>query len=856
MRADDWIALKTLFLKGADLTGMQREKFLEEHGTDTEVGDLLRRFLSVGESDGPAIFQACWLPSGSEDELTASPGRAFECGELLRGRFEIVGFVGEGGAGEVYRAYDHDQNIFVALKTLRRELHVKDAEADLLRNELNTARSVSHPGICRLHDAHLPVEDGERAFVSMELLEGETLAQRIRREGPLSLGEADRIVRQMIPALAAAHEKGVVHRDLKCGNVMLCIADRRVVIMDFGLARDISLTKAGGLESTAHFAGTPAYMPPERLRGKRAGYTADIYAFGVILFEMTTGRLPFEGGTAAEVVAARLSDAAPSPKRYRRDLDPRWVYLIKKCLEAEPGNRPQSFQEIERLLEQQPPVLWNRRGAILWGTLAAATATGIAGWVRSGRGKGIVTLEVYEFANQTGKAEFNYICIGMGNELARRISQLPWVLVVPMRATFSLAGARAASRKDSELSLAGFLQMEGSEPVLALKLQGREGRVAWEQKYSQSAWTNTAVLQSEVVGKVTATLAAALDSAGKGSGKATATEATRNGTAFDLYLRATYLLQEQSADSVSAAIQHLERAVSQDAHFALAYASLGEAYLALQNFGGRDIRTAELARGYAERAVREDPALAEAHAVLGAVRQLEWDWRGAESSYDEAIRIKRSFARAYRWRAGLKLQFARFDESLEDNSAARELDPYDRSAIAGNGLCLLFAGRTQAAAEFLQREIADRDLPAARYNLAQAYAVLGAHSGAAEADRYRQLGVAQAERIVAVEQRVPASKGELSAKAFGIVYAMQGDGKKVEPYLSRLTLLVEEGYTSPGTLAMILAPLGRLEEAMAAIQRSVDARDRFVQLLRVNVFLERLRGRTDFEAVLKATRLI
>ena len=313
-----------------------------------------------------------------------------------------------------------------------------------------------------------------------------------------------------------------------------------------------------------------------------------------------------------------------------------------------------------------------------------------------------------------------------------------------------------------------------------------------------------------------------------------------NSAALDCFMRASHLSQEQSAESTRVANRKSRTGSLPRPPLRPCLCFPREAYLAQQNFGVRDPRFASLARNYAERAVREESSLAEAHAVLGAVRQQDWDWSGAESSYNEALRLKPSFARAYRWRAGLILQFARTQETLADIRKAIELDPYDRSAITSNGICLLFAGQPKAAATYLSSQIADRDLPAARYNLSQAYSRLGQISQGKSAESYFAQALDQAPTS-RIERRSPGDPSELSTKAFAIAFAAQGNESAAEPYLRRLETLVNAGKSNPGSLAMIYSPLMRLDQAFDAIGRAVAIRDRFVFLLRVNVFLENVR---------------
>ena len=854
MTPADWQLVKSLFLEGEALPARDRQAMLLQLKENEEAAKLLSALFEQPESAGPRLSEPCWVPPNP-----SSPApRAFQVGERLIDRFEVVGFLGAGGVGEVYRAYDHTQSVFVALKTLRTSLGLDEGALRMLRNELNTARSITHPNICRLYDLHWPTEDGGRPFFTMELIEGETLAERIHREGRLSAESARPLVDQLFDALAAAHDHGVIHRDLKTGNIMLCAGSGRLVVMDFGLARGIESTPVGSSSPTAHFAGTAAYMAPEQLRGKRASFSSDIHALGVVLFEMVTGRRPFEGATIVEIASRRLNEKAPSARQWAPGLNRSWDIAISRCLAVHATDRPPSVLAVRRLLDQPPPWLGSRRSMLAGSALLAAPilAAG-AYWAQRLRTTPILTLALFDVENQSGDRKLDYLCRGVSNELLRRLSQLSWISVVPMHVNRRPTGIKAPAA----LALAGVLQSGSGDPVFRFTLSGERSQApAWSQAFALKDWNNMVALQDAVAATVTArlrthaspgwpSLTAQVESARSVSSP------TANSAALDSYMRASQLLQEQSAESVRIAIDYLEQAVSADPHFALAYASLGEAYLALQNFGVNDSKTAERARNYAQRAIQEEPGLAEGHAVLAAVRQLDWDWAGSEASYNEALRLKPSFARAYRWRAGLHLQFARFQQALDDNEMSWKLDPYDRSAIAGHGLCLLFGGKPKEAADFLSREIADRDLPSARYNLGQAYARLGQLSAGAEAQQYFSKALAEAERVAQIERRSPAFKSELSAQMFAFAWSVQGKAKEAAPYLEHLESVVEQEKISPGFLARFYTPLRRIEDALTALERAVDVRDRFVFYLRIDCFLENLRGEPRFQRLLRTVGL-
>ena len=271
----------------------------------------------------------------------------FAPGAVLDGRYRIIGLIGRGGMGEVYRADDLKLGQPVALKFLPRDLAEDPVRRERFFAEVRIARQVSHPNVCRVYD--IGEFDGLH-FLSMEYVDGEDLASLLKRIGRLSTDKAVEVARQMCAGLAAAHDKGVLHRDLKPANVMLD-GRGRVRITDFGLATAIEEAAA---ESGLY--GTPSYMAPEQLAGKPASARSDIYSLGLVLYEMCTGRKPFEASSIAELRRMANEDAPPSPSSMSRDIDPVVERVILRCLEKDPRARPASAIQVAAALPGGDPL--------------------------------------------------------------------------------------------------------------------------------------------------------------------------------------------------------------------------------------------------------------------------------------------------------------------------------------------------------------------------------------------------------------------------------------------------------------------------------------------------------------------
>ena len=338
---EHWASVKALFEAALDQEPAGRSLFLMEHCSDqhlrSEVERLLREHQEAGTFLSTPVLRDLLFDAKA---LPPVPGLAE--GQILAGRFRILGFIATGGMGEVYKAVDTRLGRQVAIKLVSETFNQR------FEREARTIASLNHPCICALHDI------GPNYLV-MEYLEGETLAARIKR-GPLSLSETLNIAIATASALRSAHAKGIVHRDLKPGNIMLTQSGAK--LLDFGLAKYEQLSVAGEetltmpISDTAQVVGTLLYMAPEQLQGKPADARSDIFAFGCVVYEMLSGKRAFDRQSSADIIVA-LSREEPRPLRELvRDVPDDLRRLIKKCLRKQPEERYASIAEVEHQLEQ------------------------------------------------------------------------------------------------------------------------------------------------------------------------------------------------------------------------------------------------------------------------------------------------------------------------------------------------------------------------------------------------------------------------------------------------------------------------------------------------------------------------
>jgi serine/threonine protein kinase len=344
----NWDTIKGLFAAALELDPADRPEFLLKNSHDLLVRAEVERLLAEHEQAGSFLS----APALGNCNPEAEPqNRRFQSGELLAGRFKIVRFIAAGGMGEVYEAEDLELREHVAVKTILPGILREPTAASRFKREIHLARRVTHPNVCRIFDLfrHAPDQgDEETLFVSMELLNGKTLAEQLETNGRITMQEALPLVTQMASALSAAHDVGIVHRDFKPGNVVLVPAKQetqnvRVVVTDFGLASrslssvvDFSTTT---LTTENDLSGTPAYMAPEQIEGHPATPASDIYALGLVIYEMVTGQRPFHGDNPRSAALKRLSVAPPPPRVLVPELTSVWERVILRCLEREPAKR-------------------------------------------------------------------------------------------------------------------------------------------------------------------------------------------------------------------------------------------------------------------------------------------------------------------------------------------------------------------------------------------------------------------------------------------------------------------------------------------------------------------------------------
>jgi len=351
---EKWETVKTLFAAALELPAEKRPAFLRLECADSTLRQEVDRLLIEYDQAGSTLSHA---PFGNPAPPRHLSPR-FESGKILAERFRILRFVAAGGMGEVYEAEDLELRECLAIKTIRPEALERSDTVARFKREVHLARRVTHPNACRIFDLFLHKPSGSDIaeatyFVSMEFLRGETLAERLHRQGRFSMIDALPLIHQMAAALSAAHDAGIVHRDFKPGNVVLVEeqAGIRAVVTDFGLAyQSASSTADTALTTSSGQLGTIAYMSPEQLEGHSATAGSDIYALGLVIYEMVAGKRPFESESLISIAAKRLAEPAPSPRGIEPSLSPVFESVVLRCLERDPRKRFAQARDVSTAL--------------------------------------------------------------------------------------------------------------------------------------------------------------------------------------------------------------------------------------------------------------------------------------------------------------------------------------------------------------------------------------------------------------------------------------------------------------------------------------------------------------------------
>ena len=806
-----------------------------------------------GNVDGEAPTEGTPAPSGPRPP-GGQPG-IFDPGAVLGGRYRIDNRIGIGGMGAVYKARDLELDRDVALKVIRPEFEADEEVLQRFKQEIILAREITHRNVVRIYD--LGQAEGIK-FISMEFIEGKDLTAMIRESGPMSVEDAALVVEQICLALDAAHQEGVVHRDLKPQNVMIA-ADGRVVVMDFGIARslqDSSMTQTGAL------LGTPDYMSPEQVKGEQVDARTDIFALGIILFELLTGTLPYTGDTPMATMFKRTQEKAKPVRDLNPELPPYVGDIIRRCLEIQPHKRYQSAREILQDLGA-----WRGGGTqmTMGPTMMAVRPTTTAGSKRLKYGliggaalavvalvtaavllwpegepspeaaaiaaavpapsADAVSLAILPFKNATGDPELDWLTDGLAEMLRTDVGQSASLRTVSSDRLHQILSDLRLSAADSmeEVTLRRVAEFGNADTVVWGQFARLGDQIRIDATVRDFERHNTVTLKAEadsedelleavngLAEEVRGSLA--LSRAGRRELEAQAfLPSSQSVSALRRYNEG--LTQLREGNNLEA-VTSFETAVEADPEFALAHAKLAQSYDTLgrsQKADEASGRAVELADGLPD---------AERFMILAQDALLKGDYEAGLDAYQNLLRMHPNDPELHAELAALYEADGSYDDALEHLRITLEADPRNISANLAQGRVLIKSGQSQDALAPLNQALS---------------LAIQADNSEAEANTLQALGIAYRfldrpddalenyQESLAIKREIGDQRGVASSLSeIGYIYGFQGDVEGARTSFNEAIDISREIGDDYG-LALLLGNLGDLERSAGNLDQALDS---------------------------------
>jgi eukaryotic-like serine/threonine-protein kinase len=829
MKPERWRQIDQLLEAALDRKPEERAAFLvvaceSDESLRLEVESLLRSDVSA-ESFIEEPVVALVAEVIAEQPVQTLAGQRIS-------HYKIVSRLGSGGMGEVYLAEDLKLARKVAIKFLPPALMADEEARRRLLREARAAAALDHPNICTIHEVG---EEAGRSFIVMQYIEGETLAERIKRERWNS-SEALDIAIQVAEALQEAHLQGIIHRDIKPQNIMLT-ARGQVKVLDFGLAkvvreRVIASEEAdtSSLMSTpGAIVGTAMYMSPEQARGEPLDVRSDIFSFGTTLYEMLSRRRPFEAKSAAEIIASILTREAPpleklgSPEELGR--------IVRRCLEKDPERRCQTMWEVvvdlENARRETGPTRSTRRrillaGVILLAILLAPLLALNVGRLRerlSGRTAAsteTIRLAVLPFDNLTGDPGQEYFSDGLTEEMIAQLGRLNPLRLAVIARTSSAPYKKSGKTIDqigSELRvdyiLEGSVRREASSVRINARLiRAHDQNQVWEDSYERER-RDILVLQADVARAIARQIRVQLSPQEQ---TRMARSATVDPDAYEAYLKGQFHMSKFSPADTNTALKYYNLALEKDPEFALGYAGIAVVWVQRQSMGVVSPKEAgPRATETITRALELDSAEAGVQFASGRVSGwVQWDWAASEAAFRRALDLNASLAEAHSYYAQLLQWLRRPGEAMEHIERAIELDPHNSQLQASYCQNLIFIGRYDDA------------IAQCRKALETAPKSLTAHTGLHAAYHYKGMYPRALEHWKAF---FDFSGQREVVEALDQGYAEAGYARAMVLAAEKLVARSHTTYVAPFDIAALYANARKTDEALAWLEKAYDAHD-------------------------------
>jgi len=827
--------------------GMEGPAKCRDCGTTTQLGNglclncTLREGLDGDREASRESFEAIL----AQDEVHDTYWRV--------GNYEILEEIGRGGMGVIYRARQRHSRRIVALKRMV-SYHADSRETlERFRREAEAAASLDHPNILPIYEVGHG-EDG-LPFFSMKYAAGGSL----QKAGPALRGEprqSVQLIAKVARAVQYAHEHGVLHRDLKPGNILLD-ASGEPFVTDFGLAK--WLDTSTDLTRTLTIFGTPGYIAPEQAKGPVTKLTpaADVYSLGAVLFDLFTERPPFLGEHALAVIQQASEKPAPKLRSLAPALDRDLETICARCLEREPHARYRSAGELatdlERWLEGRPIIArrvspsvqawrWSKRNPKLAAATAAAFCSATAAAflfffhnglpLHSSLSETVRSVAVLPLKNVTGNPENEYLTDGLTETLISSLSKTEGLKVISRGSVFAFKGKeidpREVGRQLGVMTIVegGLVKSEGAARVSVQLVSTTDGRVLWSGESFDDSFNNVFRLENELIRSVAAAIRPKL---GSEQEYRITKRYTESPEAYQLYLKGRYFWNERTEADIKKAIHYFNHALEKDPNYALAYAGLADSYALLNYYNGsRPSDSFPKARELAEKALKIDDSLSEAHAALGYVkRAYDWDWTGAEREFKRAIELNPNYATAHFWYGEHLTYLGRFDQGIAEIKHAEELDPLSQIISGSVGWALHMARQPDRAIEQLRKTLQmDPEFSMTHFYLGMAY----------EGKEMYQEAITEYRKS---EEISPAGPGIVG---LGHAYAMSGMKEEAQTILDEVKERVANNQARPSAVAIVYAGLNDRDHAFEWMDKAFEQRAEGVVYLKAQPYFDSLRS--------------
>lgn len=795
-------------------------------------------------------------------------------GILFDRRYRIIEELGVGGMGRVYLVHDMELDADVVLKALLPEVAAEPETISRFRNELKLSRDVSHKNVCRMFDLN---RANGTYYITMEYVDGESLKSVIQMTKRLSVATAVAITKQICEGLGEAHRHGVVHRDLKPGNIMIN-KEGHAKILDFGLAQSI---ESKGITATGTIIGTPDYLPPEQVMEETVDRRSDIYSLGVIMYEMLTGQLPFEGDSPVRLALKHVNEKPLEPREINQKIPQVISHVILKCLEKKKGDRYQSTEELYEELNRiekswdkalrgdfvskmgefvskdrsgRPRILYPRNKKLLWISFALVSCLAVlAGFVFLGKNGGRVLESIavlpFQIENfEPGQdSETEYLADGITETIIADLTKLPGLKKVIARSSvFQYKGKdidpQAVGRElGVDALLASRMSQFGEQLSITVELvDTRDNRRVWGNNYRIDR-SQIFEVQDDITQSIAEGLRLELTGEVR---KRLARHYTESSDAFKAFARGQYFWNKRTETDLLRAISYFEEAIRIDPDYALAHTGLSFSYLLLPEYGTYLPEEGyKKAKEAANRALEIDSDLAEALTSFAQIkRRYDWDWAAAEKAYKRALELDPNYAMAYHWYGYDMMCMGRFEEAIQMIERAHELDPLSMVISRNLGQVYYRSGQYERAKKILQ------DLYAKNPN----FSYLQYHLGNIEF----QQGRYEEAMTLFQRERENARGWALHIQPWiGMAYAKLGQTDQARMILADLLDQSRQVHVPPTPVAALYFILGDYDSGFQWLERAYEKYDSWIRLLKTDTVFDPVRDDPRYLEILKKVGL-